>query len=38
MTVAISAIGLGRDYADQRARGLAPIDEKDLIAAKKARR
>lgn len=24
-------------YADQRARGLAPIDEKDLIAAKKAR-
>jgi len=25
-------------YADQRARGLAPIDEKDLIAAKKARR
>ncbi|UTT63329.1 acyl-CoA dehydrogenase family protein [Microcella humidisoli] len=25
-------------YADQRARGLAPIDEKDLLAAKKARR
>lgn len=25
-------------YADQRARGLAPIDEKDLIAAKSARR
>ena len=25
-------------YADQLARGLAPIDEKDLLAAKKARR
>jgi acyl-CoA oxidase len=25
-------------YADQRSRGLEPIDEKDLISAKQARR